>query len=155
MSWAVLEGLGDVSGPPGNVPEQSWAVWGRTWANLGQLGGFRNAPGKVSEAPRPYFSRFFLARALAMRKSSVCVKTTVFLKFLRFFYMSPALRASHKTTRDRSRTELATKIVLKIHRGARQAPFWKGMGVSWVPLERHLAGFGALLGVSWRFWGAS
>ena len=45
--------------------------------------------------------------------------------------------------------------MLKIHLGARQAPFWKGMGLSWVPLERHLASFGALLGVSWRFWGAS
>ena len=45
--------------------------------------------------------------------------------------------------------------MLTIYLGARQAPFWKGMGLSWVPLERHLAGFGALLGVSWRFWGAS
>ena len=52
------------------------------------FGGVKDAPGRVLEAPTAYFSTFFIlsrARALAVRKSSRCAKTTVFPKFFLCF----------------------------------------------------------------------
>ena len=45
--------------------------------------------------------------------------------------------------------------MLKTRLEARQTPFWRGLGLPWVALGRHLAGFWALLGGSWPLWGAS
>ena len=39
------------------------------------FGGFRDAPGRVLEVQKPYFSELLLTRALALRRSCECAKT--------------------------------------------------------------------------------
>ena len=45
-----------------------WLVFMRLGALLLDFGKFRKGPGRVLEAPKPYFARFFCPRTHAMRK---------------------------------------------------------------------------------------
>ena len=59
------------------------------------FGGSWGRPGKVWEVPRAYFSMFLRARELALRKSSGCAKTAVFLRFFQCF--EQIARTAHET----------------------------------------------------------
>ena len=114
------------------------------------FGGVRDAPpGRVLEAPRPYFSRFFGAHTLAMRKQPE--SHFVLEKPIRNACRPSSARCKKqaKFNSDACRTELSAKIALQTRLGARRARFWRSLGLSWVALGRHLAGFWELLGGSW------
>ena len=69
------------------------------------FGVVKDVPGRVLEAPTAYFTTFFhvsRARALAVRKSSRCAKTTVFPRFFLGFKHIAHVARKTKTKQYRS-----------------------------------------------------
>ena len=148
------------------VCSRSWPVFVRFWAPRVRFwtarARFWRVPGRSGEGFGGSKALFFrvvayaracIAQKLRMRKN--LGKTQVFPMLSAHHACCAQDKQRHKIAPGACRTELPTKIVLKTRLGARRAPFWRGLGHSWAPLGRHLAGFWPLLGGSWSLLGAS
>ena len=114
-----------------------FAFWNTPGSILVGIGALRGNLGKA-QSPRAYFSMFLRARELALRKSSKCTKTTVFLRFSCVFNKSHAPRAGQKKAQHRP-WSLSNG---PIHKDRAKNSSWGSPGYIW-------EGSGAILGASW------
>ena len=148
---------------------RSWALLGRILQLLLRLlsllagfGGPRDAPGSILEGPgrvrgrfgRPYgliFRCFFAPAILQCETSPKGVsywKNQYETRFFTYRAQRAHIKKRCKIVSKAFRAALPQKSMLKTCLGARPPRFWRGLG-------HFLAGFWALLGVSWLFLGAS